>query len=70
MISGVVSGFFGSGIGALTFMTSYRYLSEIAYSNNKYKDVDFRKKNMIIYMLSDMAASVTKLPFECRKQLV
>ena len=27
LISGVVSGFFGAGIGGLTFITSYNYLT-------------------------------------------
>ena len=70
LISGIVSGFFGSGIGALTFMTSYKYFSEIAYTDSRYKDADFRYKNMVVYMISDTFASITKLPFECRKQLV
>ena len=32
--------------------------------------MDFRAKNMVIYMASDLAAAVTRLPFETRKQLV
>jgi hypothetical protein len=67
LISGVVSGFFGAGIGALSFMTSYNYLSRIAYNDPKYQDIDFRAKNMVIYMCSDLVASTFKLPFEARK---
>jgi hypothetical protein len=70
LISGVVSGFFGSGIGALTFMTAYTKLSEVIERDEKYKDMDFRAKNMMIYMTSDVLASFSRLPFECRKQLL
>ena len=70
LISGVVSGFFGSGIGALTFMTAYTQLSDIVGRDERYKDMDFRAKNMMIYMTSDVLASFTRLPFECRKQLL
>ena len=28
LISGVISGFFGAGMGGLTFMTSYDYLTQ------------------------------------------
>lgn len=62
-----MSGFFGAGIGALTFMTSYNLLTDIFYNNPKYNDVDFRKKNMMIYLASDIFASAAKLPFEARK---
>ena len=34
------------------------------------ENLDFRIRNMAIYLASDLAASVTKLPFETRKQLV
>ena len=70
LISGVVSGFFGSGIGALTFMTAYTQLSDMVGRDERYKDMDFRAKNMMIYMTSDVLASFTRLPFECRKQLL
>ena len=70
LISGVVSGFFGSGIGALTFMTSYTQLSDMMARDERYKDMDFRAKNMMIYLASDVLASFTRLPFECRKQLL
>ena len=70
LISGVVSGFFGSGIGALTFMTAYTQLSDIVGRDERYKDMDFRAKKMMIYMTSDVLASFTRLPFECRKQLL
>lgn len=63
----MVSGFFGAGIGALSFMTSYNYLSRIGFNDPKYQDIDFRKKNMVIYMCSDLVASTFKLPFEARK---
>jgi len=48
-------------------MTSYNYLSRIAYNNPKYQDMDFRAKNMAIYLCSDLVASTFKLPFEARK---
>ena len=67
LISGVVSGFFGSGIGALTFMTAYTQLSDIVGRDERYKDMDFRAKNMAIYLCSDLVASTFKLPFEARK---
>ena len=70
LISGVVSGFFGSGIGALTFMTAYTQFSDIIGRDERYQNVDFRVKNMAIYMSSDILASFTRLPFECRKQLL
>lgn len=66
----MVSGFFGAGIGGLTFITSFNYLTQEVYRNEKYNHIDFRFKNLFIYFLSDMAASVTRVPFECRKQLV
>ena len=63
----MVSGFFGAGIGALTFMTSYNLFSSIAYNDPKYQDIDFRKKNMLIYLTADILASTSRLPFEARK---
>ena len=36
LISGVVAGFFGAGMGGLTFMTSYNYLTNIAYNDPRY----------------------------------
>lgn len=37
-----------------------------AWLNN----VDFRMKNMTIFLVSDVLAALTKVPFETRKQLV
>jgi hypothetical protein len=51
-------------------MTSYKFLSSIAYNDPKYADIDFRKKNMFIYLVGDILASCARLPFETRKQLV
>jgi hypothetical protein len=38
--------------------------------NSKYKGLDFRVKNYGIYLVSDFAASFTKILFETRKQLI
>lgn len=73
LISGVVSGFFGAGIGGLSFMTMHNLLTQKIYAEEKFgwlTPMDFRVKNMIIFLLSDVAASLTKFPFETRKQLV
>ena len=73
LISGVVSGFFGAGIGGLTFMTCYEYLTQQVYAKENIgflKDADFRVKNTFIFTCSDFAATFVRLPFETRKQLV
>ena len=73
MISGVISGFFGVGIGSLVFITSYNYLTQLIYAQKKIKplnNLDFRLKNLIIFSCSDVVATFFKLPFEARKQLV
>ena len=70
LISGVVSGFCGAGLGGLTFITTFNLLSNQAYFHKKYDWIDFRLKNMAIFLASDLAASITRLPFETRKQLV
>jgi len=70
LISGVVSGFFGAGIGGLTFMTSYQYLTQQIYAKERIgwlNDKDFRIKNTFIYTCSDVVATITRLPFETRK---
>ena len=69
LISGVIAGFFGAGCGALSFMTCHNYLTQKLYQYN-YEGYDFRAKNMIIYLASDACASLAKIPFETRKQLV
>lgn len=70
LISGVISGFMGAGMGGLTFMTCHNFLTHKLYGNEKWNDVDFRYKNMAIYLVSDIFASLTRIPFETRKQLV
>ena len=51
-------------------MSCHNLLTQELYGNHKYKDIDFRWKNMAIFLASDVFASVAKLPFETRKQLV
>lgn len=70
MISGVISGFLGAAAGSLTFITTFDQLTYYMYSNKKYSDWDFRLKNYMIYLASDLNASITKLFFETRKQLI
>ena len=78
MISGVISGFLGALSGAFVFATSFSHLTNVFYSNyfqdigrfNSIKSWDFRYKNVLIYAMSDLAASVVKAPFEVRKQLI
>ena len=73
LISGVVSGFLGAGMGGLTFMTMHNLLSNQVYGckpDSVFFNMDFRVKNMGIFMMADLVASITKLPFETRKQLV
>ena len=70
LISGVVSGFFGAGLGALTFMTSYEYLTQQIYAKQRVsflKEADWRIKNTVIFTLSDIVATFARLPFETRK---
>jgi len=69
LISGVISGFFGAGSGALTFMTFHNLLTS-KFFTPEWENVDFRAKNMLIYLTADVFASVARLPFETRKQLV
>ena len=66
----MVSGFFGAGAGSLAFVTSYNYLTNYVYLTDKYDDIDFRLKNLAIYLTSDMFAAIFRAPFETRKQLV
>ena len=65
-----MSGFTGAGMGGLTFMTCHNILTHKMYADSKYQDLDFRLKNMLIYVCSDLLASLSRLPFETRKQLV
>jgi hypothetical protein len=67
LISGVVSGFLGSFAGSLTFISTYNYLTHLIYADKKYADVDFRKKNFMIYLASDFTSSLAKIFFEARK---
>lgn len=59
-------------------MNMFQHLTVVFYStlyqNNslvaQIKPWDFRFKNILIYMCSDITASVLKAPFEVRKQLI
>ena len=71
----MISGFLGAFAGSFAFVSSYQFLTNVFYSNiyqhniyvNKVKNWDFRYKNILIYSMSDVAASVLKAPFEVRK---
>lgn len=75
LISGVISGFLGAFAGSFAFVNSYHFLTNVFYSNiyagntyvDKVKTWDFRYKNILIYAMSDTAASFLKAPFEVRK---
>lgn len=79
LISGIVSGFFGATAGAFAFYAQFQHLTHAFYANT-YKDTfafvdtiklwDFRYKNILIYAVSDLTASIFKAPFEVRKQLI
>lgn len=60
----------GAGIGGMTFMTNYNLMTNYLYGDPQYADIDFRVKNMAIYLSSDILASLIKVPFETRKQLL
>jgi len=45
-------------------------LSNQAYFYKEYDWIDFRIKNLGIYLASDFVATFTRIPFEARKQLV
>jgi hypothetical protein len=74
----VISGFFGALSGAFVFSMSFSHLTNVFYSNvykdvgplNRIKQWDFRYKNVFIYAVSDITASLVKAPFEVRKQLI
>jgi len=70
MISGVISGFLGAAAGSLTFITTFDQLTYYFYSNKQYTNWDFRVKNYLIYLASDFNASLAKVFFETRKQLI
>jgi hypothetical protein len=70
MISGVISGFFGTAAGGLTFISTYEMLTFEFYCQKKYNGWDFRLKNYIIYLGSDFTASFARTFFEARKQLI
>ena len=60
----------GAGIGGMTFMSCHNILTQELFANPKYQDIDFRWKNMVIFITSDFVASFMRLPFEARKQMV
>ena len=60
----------GAGIGGMTFMTNYNLMTNKLYGNSDYRDIDFRLKNMAIYLSSDVLSALVKVPFETRKQLL
>ena len=74
----MVSGFLGAAVGSFAFMNMFQHLTIVFYStlyqNNplvdRVKPWDFRYKNILIYMCSDITASFLKAPFEVRKQLI
>lgn len=69
----MIAGFSGAGMGGLTFMTMHNLLTQKLYGGPTdawYSDLDFRIKNLMIFTASDLVASITKVPFETRKQLV
>jgi hypothetical protein len=86
LISGVVSGFLGAATGAFTFMYMHDLLTMQLYSNvslrrtleeeedksylGRMQKWDFRVKNLLIYVASDICASCMKVTFEVRKQLI
>jgi len=66
----MTAGFFGSAAGALTFITVFNEMTQRVYANKRFVDVDFRLKNILIYMVSDFCAGFAKIGFETRKQLI
>jgi hypothetical protein len=70
LISGVISGFLGAAAGSLTFISTYNSLTYYFNTNKEYVDMDFRLKNMLIYIASDFTSSFVRTPFEVRKQLI
>ena len=70
MISGVVSGFLGSLSGGLTFISCYNYMSLKMYTDPAYQNLNFKLKNILIYICSDFFASFSKIFFEARKQII
>lgn len=65
-----MSGFLGAAAGSLTFISTYNSLTFHMYSSRNYADWDFRLKNFLIYVASDLNASFARIIFETRKQLV
>jgi hypothetical protein len=52
-------------------MTSYHLLTHYFYKgHNRFTDLDFRLKNIAIYVGSDFMASFSKIWFETRKQMI
>jgi hypothetical protein len=75
----VVSGFMGALSGSFAFVCSFYHLTNLFHSNmykgenavlDRVKLLDYRYKNVLIYAISDLSASVLKAPFEVRKQLI
>jgi hypothetical protein len=70
VISGIVSGFWGALTSSFTFIWVFNNMTWLLYSNDKYREVDFRLKNYLIYSCSDFWASFMRIFFESRKQLI
>lgn len=70
VISGLVSGFLGGFVGSFTFIWVHNSLTWRLYTQESYRDIDFRKKNYLIFIASDFWSSFTRIFFETRKQLL
>lgn len=53
VISGLVSGFLGGLSGAFTFICVYNTLTNKLFTEERYREMDFRWKNYIIFTCSD-----------------
>lgn len=54
VISGLTSGFLGGFAGSATFISVHNSLTWALYSNSDYAHWDFRKKNYVIFTISDL----------------
>lgn len=72
MISGIFTHFLGAAVGGLSFISSYKYFTYYFFELNQHTkhNWDFRLKNIVIYLISDVCAGVSRIFFEARKQLL
>ena len=70
MINGVVSGFWGSFLGSVVFISTYNQLYYALYSWKSTRDMNFKVKNLMSYVASDFTSSFFRIFFEARKQLL